>query len=100
MGIEKYESEALNKLLEEFYAIFVRKTGKITSVISFVYYCCRPIPKRQRVQNLIVRDGEFENSNQNLGENPDYLRTRKREAAEPGSHDTKKKHRGKQSAFC
>ena len=35
-SIEKYEPEALNKILGSFTQQFVRKTGKIRSLIAFV----------------------------------------------------------------
>ena len=91
LGIEKYESEALNKLLEAFYAIVREKDGKDNErdifrvlIIAVDRYL---IDKEHK--NPIVRDGEFKSSNRILGENPDYSSTRQREAAEPVSHDTR-----------
>ena len=93
-GHWKYESEALNKLLEAFYAIVRKKDEKDNErdifrvlIIAVDRYL---IDKEHK--NPIVRDGELKGSNRILGENPDYSSTRQREAAEPVSHDTKKKN--------
>ena len=95
LSIEKYESEALNKLLEEFYAIVRNKDGEDNERDIFrvlIIVVDRYLIDKGN-KNPIVRDGEFKSLNQILGENPDYSSTRQRQAAEPVSHDTKKKNR-------
>ena len=74
LGIEKYESEALNKLLEEFYTIVRKKDGEDNErdifrvlIIAVDRYL---IDKEHK--NPTVRDGEFKSSNQILGENSDH----------------------------
>ena len=93
LGIEKYESEALNKLLEAFYAIVRKKDGKDNErdICRVLIIAVDRYLIDEEHKNPIVRDGEFKSSNLILGENPDYSSTRQREAAEPVSHDTKKK---------
>ena len=93
MSIEKYKSEALNKLLEEFYAIVRKKDGKDNERDIFrvlIIVVDRYLIDKEN-KNPIVRDGELKSLNQILGENPDYSSTTQRQAAEPVSHDTKKK---------
>ena len=84
LGIEKYESEALNKLLEEFYTIVRKKDGEDNErdifrvlIIAVDRYL---IDKEHK--NPTVRDGEFKSSNQILGENSDHSGARQRQAAE------------------
>ena len=92
MGVEKYESEALNKLLEEFYAIVRKKDGEDNERDIFrvlIIAVDRYLTDKEH-KNPIVRDSEFKSSNQILGKNVDYSSTRQREAAESVSHDTKK----------
>ena len=91
MGIEKYESEALNKLLEECYAIVRKKVEKDDERDIFrvlIIAVDRYLIDKEHKNPI---DGEFKSSNQILGENPEYSSTRQREAAEPVSYDTKKK---------
>ena len=93
MGIEKYESEALNKLLDGFCAIVRRKDREDNERDIFhvlIIAVDRYLTDKEH-KNPIVRDGEFKSSHQILGEKPDYSSTRQRQAAEPVSHDTKKK---------
>ena len=92
MGIEKYESEALNKLLEAFYVIVRKKDGEDNErdifrvlIIAVDRYL---IDKEHK--NPIIRDGEFKSSSQILRENPHYSSARQRQAAEQVSHDTRK----------
>ena len=92
LGIEKYESEALNKLLEAFYVIVRKKDGEDNErdifrvlIIAVDRYL---IDKEHK--NPIIRDGEFKSSSQILRENPHYSSARQRQAAEPVSHDTRK----------
>ena len=93
LGIEKYESEALNKLLEAFYAIVCKKDGEDNErdVLGVLIIAVDRYLINKEYKNPIVRDGEFKSSSQILWENPDYCSTRQRQAAEPVSHDTKKK---------
>ena len=94
LGIEKYESEALNKLLEAFYAIVVRKKDGEDNERDIFRVLIIAVDRyliNKEYKNPIVRDGEFKSSSQILRENPDYCSTRQRQAAEPVSHDTKKK---------
>ena len=91
LGIEKYESEALNKLLEEFYATVRKKDREDNErdifrvlIIAVDRYL---IDKEHK--NPIIRDGELKTSNQILGENSDYSSTRQRQAAEPVRHEKK-----------
>ena len=94
LGIEKYESEALNKLLEAFYAIVVRKKDGEDNERDIFRVLIIAVDRyliNKEYKNPIVRDGEFKSSSQILQENPDYCSTRQRQAAEPVSHDTKKK---------
>ena len=94
MGIEKYESEALNKLLEAFYAIVVRKKDGEDNERDIFRVLIIAVDRyliNKEYKNPIVRDGEFKSSNQIHGEKRDYFSTRQRQAAEPVSHDTKKK---------
>ena len=93
MSIEKYESEALNKLPEEFYAIVRKKDGEDNERDIFrvlIIVVDRYLIDKEN-KNLIVRDGELKSLNQILGENPDYSSTTQRQAAESVSYDTKKK---------
>ena len=94
LGIEKYESEALNKLLEAFYAIVRKKDGKDNErdICRVLIIAVDRYLIDEEHKNPIVRDGGFKSSNRILGENPDYSSTRQREATEPVSHDTKKKN--------
>ena len=69
MGVRKYESGTLNKLLEEFYASVRKKDGEDNErdlfrvlIIAVDRYL---IDKEYK--NPIVRDGEFKSSNQILG---------------------------------
>ena len=92
LGVEKYESEALNKLLEEFYAIVRKKDGEDNERDIFrvlIIAVDRYLTDKEH-KNPIVRDSEFKSSNQILGKNVDYFSTRQREAAESVSHDMKK----------
>ena len=104
LGIEKYESEALNKLLEAFYAIVRKKDGKDNErdICRVLIIAVDRYLIDEEHKNPIVRDGEFKSSNRILGENPDYSSTRQREATEPVSHDTKKKQleRKTESYLC
>ena len=103
LGIEKYESEALNKLLEAFYAIVRKKDGKDNErdifrvlIIAVDRYL---IDKEHK--NPIVRDGEFKSSSQILRENPHYSSARQRQAAEQVSHDTRKNSKEENKViFC
>ena len=92
MGVEKYESEALNKLLEEFYAIVRKKDGEDNERDIFrvlIIAVDRYLTDKEH-KNPIVRDSEFKSSNQILGKNVDYFSTRQREVAESVSHDMTK----------
>ena len=104
LGIEKYESEVLNKLLEAFYAIVRKKDGKDNErdICRVLIIAVDRYLIDEEHKNPIVRDGEFKSSNRILGENPDYSSTRQREATEPVSHDTKKKQleRKTESYLC
>ena len=103
MGIEKYESEALNKLLEAFYAIVCKKDREDNEcdVLGVLIIAVDRYLINKEYKNPIVRDGEFKSSNQIHGEKRDYFSTRQRQAAEPVSHDTKKKlKRRTESYFC
>ena len=94
MGIEKYESEALNKLLEAFYAIVVRKKDGEDNERDIFRVLIVAVDRyliNKEYKNPIVRDGEFKSSNQIHGEKRDYFSTKERQAAELVSHDTKKK---------
>ena len=93
LGIEKYESEALNKLLQAFYAIVCKKDGEDNEcdVLGVLIIAVDQYLINKEYKNPIVRDGEFKSSNQIHGEKRDYFSTRQRQAAEPVSHDTKKK---------
>ena len=84
LGIKKYESGTLNKLLQEFYTIARKKDGEDNErdifrvlIIAVDRYL---IDKEHK--NPTVRDGEFKSSNQILGENSDHSGTRQRQAAE------------------
>ena len=103
LGIEKYESEALNKLLEAFYAIVCKKDREHNEcdVLGVLIIAVDRYLINKEYKNPIVLDGEFESSNQIHGEKRDYFSTRQRQAAEPVSHDTKKKlKRRTESYFC
>ena len=69
MGIEKYESEALNKLLEAFYAIVCKKDGEDNEhdVLGVLIIAVDRYLINKEYKNPIVRDGEFKSSNQILG---------------------------------
>ena len=103
LGIEKYESEALNKLLEAFYVIVRKKDGEDNErdifrvlIIAVDRYL---IDKEHK--NPIIRDGEFKSSSQILRENPHYSSARQRQAAEQVSHDTRKNSKEEnQVIFC
>ena len=105
LGTEKYELEALNKLLVGFCAIVRKKDGKDNERDIFhvlIIAVDRYLTDKEH-KNPTVRDGEFKSSHQILGEKPDYSSTRQRQAAEPVSHDTKKKkqlERKTESYFC
>ena len=69
LGIEKYESEALNKLLEAFYAIVCKKDGEDNEhdVLGVLIIAVDRYLINKEYKNPIVRDGEFKSSNQILG---------------------------------
>ena len=93
MGIGKYESGTLNKILEEFYASVRKEDGEDNErdIFRVLIIAVDRYLINKEYKNPIVRDGEFKSSSQILWENPDYCSTRQRQAAEPVSHDTKKK---------
>ena len=62
LGIEKYESEALNKLLEEFYAT-VRKKDREDNECDIFRVLIIAVDRYLIDKNPIVRDGEFKTSN-------------------------------------
>ena len=95
----KYESEALNKLLEAVYAIVCKKDREDNEcdVLGVLIIAVDRYLINKEYKNPIVRDGEFKSSNQIHGEKRDNFSTRQRQAAEPVSHDTKKKT---ESYFC
>ena len=109
LGIEKYESEALNKLLEAFYVIVRKKDGEDNErdifrvlIIAVDRYLDnnRPIIDKEH-KNPIIRDGEFKSSSQILRENPHYSSARQRQAAEQVSHDTRKNSKEENKViFC
>ena len=90
LGIEKDESEALNKLLEALYVIVRKKDGKDNErdILRVLIIAVDRYLIDKEHKNPIVRDGEFKSSSQILRENPHYSSARQREAAEPVSHDT------------
>ena len=92
MGVGKYESGTLNKLLEEFYASVRKKDGEDNErdIFRVLIIAVDRYLIDKEYKNPIVRDGEFKSSNQILGKNVDYSSTSQGEAAEPVSHDTKK----------
>ena len=87
LGIEKYESEALNKLLEAFYAIVRKKDGKDNERDIFRVLI---IAVDRYLIDKEHKNGEFKSSSQILRENPHYSSARQRQAAEQVSHDTRK----------
>ena len=97
LGIEKYESEALNKLLEAFYVCKKDGEDNECDVLGVLIIAVDRYLINKEYKNPIVRDGEFKSSNQIHGEKRDYLSTKQMQAAEPVSHDTKKKT---ESYFC
>ena len=93
MGIGKYESGTLNKILEEFYASVRKEDGEDNErdIFRVLIIAVDRYLIDKEYKNPIVRDGEFKSSNQIHGEKRDNFSTRQRQAAEPVSHDTKKK---------
>ena len=68
LGIEKWESEALNKLREEFYVIVRKKEGEdkerdifLVMIITVDRYLID-----NEYKNPIIRNGEFKSSSQVL----------------------------------
>ena len=59
LGIEKYESEALNKLLEAFYAIVCKKDGQDNErdVLGVLIIAVDRYLINKEYKNPIVRDG-------------------------------------------
>ena len=69
MGIEKYESGTLNKLLEEFYASVRKIDGEDNDrdILRVLIIVVDRYLIEKEYKNPIVRDGEFKSSNQILG---------------------------------
>ena len=98
LGIEKYESEALNKLLEAFYAIVRKKDGKDNERDIFRVLI---IAVDRYLIDKEHKNGEFKSSSQILRENSHYSSARQRQAAEQVSHDTRKNSKEENKViFC
>ena len=69
MGVGKYESGTLNKLLEEFYASVRKKDGvdNERDIFRVLIIAVDRYLIDKEYKNAIVSDGEFEVSNQILG---------------------------------
>ena len=69
MGVGKYESGTLNKLLEEFYASVRKKDGEDNErdIFRVLIIAVDRYLIDKEYKNPIVRDGEFKSSNQILG---------------------------------
>ena len=69
MGIEKYESGTLNKLLEEFYASVRKIDGEDNErdILRVLIIVVDRYLIEKEYKNPIVRDGEFKSLNQILG---------------------------------
>ena len=69
MGIEKYESGTLNKLLEEFYTSVRKIDGEDNErdILRVLIIVVDRYLIEKEYKNPIVRDGEFKSSNQILG---------------------------------
>ena len=69
MGVGKYESGTLNKLLEEFYASVRKKDGEDNErdIFRVLIIAVDRYLIEKEYKNAIVSDGEFEVSNQILG---------------------------------
>ena len=69
MGIEKYESGTLNKLLEEFYASVRKIDGEDNErdILRVLIIVVDRYLIEKEYKNPIVRGGEFKSSNQILG---------------------------------
>ena len=65
LGIEKYKSEGLNKLLEEFYAILCKKDREDNErdIFSVLFIAVDRYLIDKEHKTPIVRDGEFKSSN-------------------------------------
>ena len=69
MGVGKYESGTLNKLLEEFYTSVRKKDGvdNERDIFRVLIIAVDRYLIDKEYKNPIVRDGEFKSSNQILG---------------------------------
>ena len=98
LGIEKYESEALNKLLEAFYVIVRKKDGEDNERDIFRVLI---IAVDRYLIDKEHKNGEFKSSSQILRENSHYSSARQRQAAEQVSHDTRKNSKEENKViFC